>query len=86
MVGLCSKVSVQLDFWKNQVFGKVSLFTVKFLCDQFWTSPTHLYRQFNDFHQKNIDKLVQDQFLHPVKDHPYDKFGYVVYNMPFLFL
>ena len=27
--------------------------------------------------QKNIDKLVQDQFLKTVKDHQYDKFGYV---------
>ena len=27
------------------------------------------------FIKKNIDKLVQDQFLQPVKDHPYDKFG-----------
>ena len=24
------------------------------------------------FIKKNIDKLVQDQFLQPVKDHPYD--------------
>ena len=35
--------------------------------------------------QKNIDKLVQDQFLQPVKDHPYDKCGYVVKNMPCFF-
>ena len=52
----------------------------------FFTSPTHLYRQCDDFHKKkNIDKLVQDQFLKPVKDHPYDKFGYVEKNMPCLF-
>ena len=30
----------------------------------------------------NIDKLVQDQFLQPIKDHVYDKFGYVVKIMP----
>jgi hypothetical protein len=36
-----------------------------------------LYRQCDDFHQKNIDKLVKDQFLQPVKDHPCGKFGYV---------
>ena len=37
------------------------------------------------FIKKNIDKLVQDQFLQPVKDHPYDKFGYVVKIMPCFF-
>ena len=50
------------------------------------TSPTHLYRHCDDFHQKNIDKLVQDQFLQPVKDHPCDKFGYVDISMPCFFL
>ena len=35
------------------------------------------------FIKKNIDKLVQDQFLQAVKDHPYDKFGYVEKIMPF---
>ena len=35
----------------------------------------HLYRQCNNFHQKNIDKLVQDQFLQTVKDHQYAKFA-----------
>ena len=34
------------------------------------------------FIKKNIDKLVHDQFLQPVKDHPYDKFGYVEKIMP----
>ena len=34
------------------------------------------------FSSKNIDKLFQDQFLQPVKDHPYDKFGYVRLIMP----
>ena len=38
------------------------------------------------FIKKNIDKLVQDQFLQPVKDHPYDKFGYVEKIMPCFFL
>ena len=38
------------------------------------------------FIKKNIDKLVKDQFLQPVKDHPYDKFGYVVKIMPCNFL
>ena len=37
------------------------------------------------FIKKNIDKLVQDQFLQPVKDHPYDKFGYVGKIMPCFF-
>ena len=37
------------------------------------------------FIKKNIDKLVQDQFLQPVKDHPYDKFGYVEKIMPRFF-
>ena len=53
------------------------------LCDQFCTSPMHLYRQCDDFHQQNIVKLVQDQFLQPVKDHPCDKFGKI---MPCFFL
>ena len=38
------------------------------------------------FIRKNIVKLLQDQFLQPVKDHPYDKFGYVVKIMPRFFL
>jgi len=37
------------------------------------------------FIKKNIDKLVQDQFLQPVKDHPCDKFGYVGKIMPCFF-
>ena len=45
----------------------------------------HLYRQCDDFHQKNIDKLVRDQFLQPVKDHPCGKFGYVGKIMPCFF-
>ena len=49
------------------------------------TSPCDLYCHYDDFHQKNIDKLVQDQFLQPVKDHPYDKFGYVGKIMPCFF-
>ena len=35
------------------------------------------------FIKKKLDKLVQDQFLQPVKNHQYDKFGYVVKTMPF---
>ena len=34
------------------------------------------------FIKKNIDKLVQDQFLQPVKVHPCDKFGHVDKIMP----
>ena len=37
------------------------------------------------FIKKNIDKLVQDQFLQHVKDHPCDKFGYVGKIMPCFF-
>ena len=37
------------------------------------------------FSKKNIDKLVQDQFLQPVKVHPCDKFGYVGKIMPCVF-
>ena len=37
------------------------------------------------FIKKNIDKLIQDQFLQPVKDHPCDKFGYVGKIMPCFF-
>ena len=44
-----------------------------------------MYWQCNDFHKKNIDKLVQDQFLQHVKDHPCDKFGYVGKIMPCFF-
>ena len=35
--------------------------------------------------KKIIDKLVRDQFLQPVKDHPYDIFGYVGKVMPCFF-
>ena len=45
----------------------------------------HLYRQCDDFHQKNIEKLVRDQFLQHVKDHPCGKFGYVGKIMHFFF-
>jgi hypothetical protein len=37
------------------------------------------------FIRKNIDKLVKDQFLQPVKDHPCGKFGYVGKIMPCFF-
>ena len=37
------------------------------------------------FSKKNIDKLVQDQFLQPVKVHPCDKFGHVDKIMPCFF-
>jgi hypothetical protein len=37
------------------------------------------------FIKKNIDKLVKDQFLQPVKDHPCGKFGYVGKIMPCVF-
>ena len=37
------------------------------------------------FIKTNIDKLVQDQFLQPVKVHPYDKFGHVDKLMPCFF-
>ena len=37
------------------------------------------------FRKKHIDKLVQDQFLQPVKVHPCDKFGYVGKIMPCVF-
>ena len=37
------------------------------------------------FSKKNIDKLVQDQFLQPVKDDPCDKLGYVDKIMPCFF-
>ena len=77
---------MQLDFRRKekQFFGKVSLFTVKcfvwlildyscaFVLSMQWLSL-----------KKNIDKLICDQFLQPVKDHPYDKFGYVGKIMPF---
>ena len=45
MVGLFSKVSVQLDFRK-------------------------IVNAMTFYKKKNSDKLVQDQFLQPVKDHP----------------
>ena len=35
------------------------------------------------FINKKIHQLVQGQFLQPVKDPPYDKFGYVDKIMPF---
>ena len=38
------------------------------------------------FIKKNIDKLVQDQFLQPFKVHPCDKFGHVDKIMPCFFL
>ena len=37
------------------------------------------------FIKKNIDKLVQDQFLQPLKDHLCNKFGYVGKMMPCFF-
>ena len=37
------------------------------------------------FIKKNIDKLAQDQFLQLVKDHLYNKFGYVGKIMAWFF-
>ena len=37
------------------------------------------------FIKKNIDKIVQDQFLQPVEVHPCDKFGHVDKIMPIVF-
>ena len=45
----------------------------------------HFCRQFDDFHPKKFYKLVEDQSLQPVKDHLYDKFGYVVKILPCFF-
>ena len=81
MVGLCSQVSVQLDFWESQVFGKVSLFTVKYFV---WLYAFLSSMQWFSL-KKNIDKLAQDQFLQPVKEHLYNKFGYVGKIMAWFF-
>ena len=79
--------SVQLDFWKDEVFRKVSLFHREMFC---LTSFLLVLRicivNAMIFIKKNIDKLVKDQFLQHVKDHPCGKFGYVGKNKPFFFL
>ena len=67
-------------------FWKVSLFP----CEMFCVTNFGLVLRIcivNEmiFIKKNIDKLVQDQFFQPVKDRPYDKFGYVGKIMPCFF-
>ena len=74
-----------VGFLEKKVLGKFLFSPWNVLCDNFFTSPTHLYCQCDDFHTKNFDKHVQDQFLKPVKDHPCDKFGYVEKIMPCFF-
>ena len=75
------RFSEKPNFWESVSFRREM-----FLCDEFFISPTHLYRQCDDFHEtKNIDKHAQDQFLQPVKVHPCDKFGHVDKIMPCFF-
>ena len=86
MVGLCSKVSVQLDFWKKQFFWESVSFHREMSCvTNFLLVLRICIVNAMIFIKKNFDKLVQDQFLQPVKDHPYDKFGYVGKIMPCFF-
>ena len=61
------------SFWENVSFHREMFCVTNFLLVLI-------------FIKKNIDKLVQDHFLQPVKDHPCDKFGYVGKIMPCFFL
>ena len=47
---LNSVIAVGFFEEKNQVVGKVSIFTVNVNRDLFWTSPTNLYFQCDDIH------------------------------------
>ena len=87
MVGLCSKVSVQLDFRKKPSFWESVSFRREMFClTNFLLVLRICIVNAMIFSKKNIDKLVQDQFLQPVKVHPCDKFGYVGKIMPCFFL
>ena len=69
---------------KNQVFCEdVSFHREQFCVTNFLLVLRICSINVMIFIQKNIDKLVQDQFLQPVNDHPYDNFGYVAKIMPF---
>ena len=87
MVVLCLKVSVQLDFLKKTFFWE----SVSFHCELFFVTNFGLVLRICIVNamicikKKNIDKLVQDQFLQPVKYHPFDKFGYAGKIMPCFF-
>ena len=47
---LNSVIAVGFFEKKNQVVGKVSIFTVNVDCDLFWISPTYLCFQCDDVH------------------------------------
>ena len=83
---LLKSVSTVGFFEKNKFLGKCLFSPWNVFCDQFLTSPTHLYLQCYDFHQKKtLINLFRISFLQPVKDHPCDKFGYVDKIMPLFF-
>ena len=56
-----------MDFWKSKVFWKVSLLPWIVLCDWFWSSPTNLHRQCNDFHPKILINLFRISFYKLLK-------------------
>ena len=73
MVGLCSKVYVQSDIWrKKSNYGEM----VSFHRQMFYVTNCGLALSIcmvnaMIFIKKNIDKLVQDQFLRIGKDNQY---------------
>ena len=75
-VGFSEKPS----FWESVSFRREMFFVTNFLLVLRICIVNAMI-----FSKKNIDKLVQDQFLQPVKVHPCDKFGYVGKIMPCVF-
>ena len=65
------------SFWESVSFQREM-----FCGNHFWLVLRICIVNAMNFIKKNIDKLVQDQFLQPVKGHPCDKFGYVDKIMP----
>ena len=83
MVGLWSKVSVQLNFWKKTSFWESVSFHHEMFCVTNFLLVVRICIVNAMIFIKKSDKLVQDQFLQHVKNHPFDKFGYVRKSMPF---
>ena len=69
------------SFWESVSFDREMFYVTNF-----WLVLRISIVNAMIFLKNNIDKLAQDKFLQPVKDHPYEKFGYVVKIMPCFFI
>ena len=84
--GTLLKSVSSIGFWEKLSFWDNVSFCLEMFCVTNFLLVLHIsIVNAMIFIQKNIDKLVQDQFLQPVKVHPWDKFGHVDKIMPCFF-